>query len=183
MTKIIDILESPIKPPDPPIVGVVFPKDAEVSAGRKTGRPAHAPTTQTKEMVMLLAAFRTPHAIIAENVGVALNTLRLHYEHELNNSEVLIDAEVLKAWLGNVRKGKEVTILRYMENKYRLNDSAGVATALPSVRVIDDISGKTDAQLEQEEQLLLANGVISPDYEKIREAERSAAIDVISADE
>lgn len=130
--------------------GPIFKKGSDYSEARKienaeyeeppgSGRLPHEPNDATKALVTMLAAFRIPKARIAEALKISHPTLLKYYRHELDNAETIVDAAVLTAWMKNVQAGKEMTILRYMENKYRLSDAGGIAAELPSVMVIDDI--------------------------------------------
>ncbi len=114
----------------------------------KGGRPPHEPNEAFRGAVTMLVAFRIPIYRIAQAMKIAESTLRIHYAHEIENAETIVDSAVLTAWMKNVQRGKEMTILRYMEQKYRLNNHDGVAAALPSVIVIDNIPRENDGLLE-----------------------------------
>ena len=104
------------------------------------GRHAHAPNPATQAMVTLMAAYRIPHYRIASALKISFKTLKKHYVFELENAETMVDAEVLKAWMKLVQAGDSLTVNRYMERKFRLDDGIGAVTsALPSVQVIDNI--------------------------------------------
>ena len=104
------------------------------------GRPDHVPTDQNRAIIQLLAGFRTGQQDIARCLKMSINTLRKHYMDDLITAQTKIDAVVLNAWYKNVKAGKEMTILRYLENRFKMADgTAGVATALPTFIVADDI--------------------------------------------
>ncbi len=112
----------------------------EDEARRGPGAPAHAPNEGTRGAVTMLAAFRIPHHRICAALNLTKPTLYKYYARELENAETIIDAEVLKGWMKLVKAGDSLTINRYMERKFKFSDdTGGVASALPSVVVIDNI--------------------------------------------
>ena len=104
------------------------------------GRPQHAPTEATRGFVTVMRGYRIPPNRIAAAIGIAQSTLYVHYQHELENAETLVDAEVLTAWMKLIKKADPLTVNRYMERRFSLSDDAGaIASALPNVTVIDNI--------------------------------------------
>lgn len=72
---------------------------AKAKKPAKRGRPAFAPSQRDKDRVQLLAAIGTPEKIIAKIVGdksngISNNTLRKHFEHELDTAEAVANAKV-----------------------------------------------------------------------------------------
>jgi hypothetical protein len=53
---------------------------------RHRGAPPHVPTHQTLATVKAMAGAGYSQAVIARHVGIAADTLRLHYREELDNS-------------------------------------------------------------------------------------------------
>lgn len=109
---------------------------------------AHIATEGMKGAVMMLAAFRIPQADIAKAMKISVPTLTKYYRHELENAQTIVKAEVLKAWMNNVRAGKELTILRFMEQNFSLNGTDSLVAALPRVVLIDDVRDEDAVMLE-----------------------------------
>lgn len=59
------------------------PEDILPPRARGPGRPAHAPTDESRRQVEQLAAYGLKHDMIAKVVGISDVTLRAHYGHEL----------------------------------------------------------------------------------------------------
>jgi hypothetical protein len=111
----------------------------EEEQNKKHGN-AHIPNEGTRGAVTMLSAFRIPHHRICAALNITKPTLYKHYARELENAETIVDAEVLKGWMKLVKAGDSLTINRYMERKFKFSDdTGGVASALPSVVVIDNI--------------------------------------------
>lgn len=85
------------------------------------GPPRHQRTEAIAGAVTMLAGFRISHERIARALNISSHILRKYYRFELDNAETQIDAQVLQAWMKNVQKGKEMTILSYMQNKFFKN--------------------------------------------------------------
>jgi hypothetical protein len=94
----------------------------ELRGEPERGRPAHIPTEALKGAVTMLCAFRLPQNRIASALGISVKILRTHYRHELDNAEAVVDAQVLTAWMKNVQRGKEMTILNYMQHRFFKHD-------------------------------------------------------------
>jgi hypothetical protein len=60
----------------------------------KRGKPAHEPTDETRHAVAAMASFGSPQVIIARIVGVSMDTLRRHYDVELDAGKSIVDAKV-----------------------------------------------------------------------------------------
>lgn len=98
---------------------------------RDRGRPLHIPSPTTKGAVTMLRAFHIPNYKIAEALGISESSLNRHYRHELDTAEVQVDLQVLTSWMKNVKAGKEMTILSYMQNKYFRHGIYDPTPALP----------------------------------------------------
>jgi hypothetical protein len=63
---------------------------------RRRGRPQHQPSEQTRRTVEAMAGFGIPQLDIARLIGVAPETLRLHYGQELDTGGIKANAAVAK---------------------------------------------------------------------------------------
>lgn len=59
---------------------------ADDSERARTGRPRHAPTAESRAVVSAHVAVGTRHEVLAEILGICVNTLRLHYSLELSTA-------------------------------------------------------------------------------------------------
>ena len=61
----------------------------------KGGRPSHVPTPKDRRSVEILAGFGLPQRNIAHVVGLALMTLRRHYQDELDAGAAKVEAQLI----------------------------------------------------------------------------------------
>lgn len=75
------------------------------------GRPPFQPTDPQRQMVQVLVANGIAHAVIAQNIGCDVKTLKRHFKPQLDNGhgqvEAALGAAIVKAGLGgNVHAAK-----------------------------------------------------------------------------
>ncbi len=62
--------------------------------GAKPGRPAHVPTEATRQTVSLHATVGTKQDVIAEILGISVDSLQRHYRAEIDTSREKANASV-----------------------------------------------------------------------------------------
>lgn len=73
----------------------------------KGGRPPHDPTDANRKIVALMAGIGLPHERIAEKIGVAVETMQLHYERDLANGETEFLTQAGNVVARNLAKGDQ----------------------------------------------------------------------------
>jgi DNA-binding XRE family transcriptional regulator len=66
-------------------------------AQRKSGRPAHVPSTESRLLATVMSSCGFPQAQIAERIGVDAKTLRRAYREELNSGKITASAMVAQS--------------------------------------------------------------------------------------
>ena len=90
------------------------------------GRPAHAPTDQTRAMVVLLHGMGANESDISKVIGITRNTLRKHYEEELEAGKAKMDAHVYTALYKGIAKLDAGLIKYYMNNRLGWSEKAQI---------------------------------------------------------
>lgn len=71
----------------------------------RRGRPRHVATSESRDVVALLAALDKTHAEICETLAISEPTLRKNYRAELSHGRAQIRAEVMFRAMEQVRAG------------------------------------------------------------------------------
>jgi len=71
----------------------------------------HAPTEQTKAVVLALASYGIPHTRIADYIGISKNTLYNHYRPILDTAQVDKVLKVANCLFGMATEEKNVTAM------------------------------------------------------------------------
>jgi hypothetical protein len=109
----------------------------------KGGRPPHQPTDQTRMQVRLCAAFGNTMDQIAQIIGIAPNTLALHYRAELDHGAAYASHKV-KTNLYRLATRNDFKAVKAIELWLRLIEHASEYAPAP-------IGKKVAAQLAAEE--------------------------------
>lgn len=81
------------------------------------GRPEHRPTDQTRALVTLMGGMGANETDISNVIGISRNTLRKHYETELEAAPARMDYHVYSAMYKAIAKGKTDMIKLYLERR------------------------------------------------------------------
>ena len=78
---------------------MILSSPAEGDREETRGRPQHVPSTQTREEVSKMVAYRLKHEVISDILGIAPKTLRKHYDHELKTGRAKVVVQVANSLL------------------------------------------------------------------------------------
>lgn len=81
----------------------------------QTGRPQHLATVANKNRVIELVRCGVDQDSIAEELGIAANTLRKHYQFELKTARTLDTVEIVTNVIAQAKKGDKDMIKLYLE--------------------------------------------------------------------
>lgn len=123
---------------------------ADFKAYGGQGRPQHAPTDQTRALVTLMGGMGANETDISLVIGISRNTLRKHYEEELNAAPARMDYHVYSAMYKAISKGKTDMIKLYLERRKGWKDdpvdpNVGVNVTVTIGDILQEINGKTTA--------------------------------------
>ncbi len=87
------------------------------------GRPAHAPTEESRRQVEILASRLMPQEAIAAIVGICDDTLRKHYAEELRKGDAEGCLKIAKSLDKLLESGSEKAILHLTKVKLKLTET------------------------------------------------------------
>lgn len=81
------------------------------------GRPPHEPTKAMREQVQVAAGLGFRQDAIADLVGVAPKTLRLHYQHEIRFGKAMANAKVAAALFNKAIGGDVAAMIFWLKTQ------------------------------------------------------------------
>ena len=107
---------------------------------KQRGRPAHAPTEETRDIVKAHAVVGTPRDVIASIIGITADTLAKHYRPELDESMAKCCAAIAGALYGKAMSGDVTAMIFWLKTRARWREeraeSPESATIADSLREI-----------------------------------------------
>ena len=92
----------------------------------RRGRPEHEPTDVTRATVKSLAAFGIPQDAIGRQIGVSENTLRKHYERELDMGLHEANAKMAQTLYKKGLEGDTACMIFWLKTRARWNETQQV---------------------------------------------------------
>lgn len=82
---------------------------------RRQGRPSHQPTVQSRADVLALAQYGATRTVIAHSLNIHKDTLKKHYEAELERGEALGNIEIKKSLFQLATQDRDVRALIHLD--------------------------------------------------------------------
>ncbi len=100
---------------NPPFMGEVLkPVESREVKTRHSNAP-HVPSVEFRDNVSLLIAFGLKQEQVSKVLGIAKNTLRKYYKHEIENGSDVLNARVAKQLFEKAMAGDTVSILFWLK--------------------------------------------------------------------
>ena len=113
-------------------------------------RPQHQPTPEQRYLVSMHATVGTPHATIADILGIDAKTLRKHYRKELDHAMATANATIGGALYRKARDGDTAAMIFWMKTRARWRETnrheiTGADGEPVEVRRIEIVAGPPDS--------------------------------------
>lgn len=93
----------------------------------KGGRPPHVPTDNTRQTVALHATVGTRQEVIAEILGISVDTLQLYYRSELDTSREKANAAVGGALYKKAMSGDTASMIFWLKTRARWRETVDIS--------------------------------------------------------
>ena len=94
---------------------------------QKTGRPPHVPTEATRQTVALHATVGTRLEVIAEILGISVDTLQNYYRSELDTSREKANAAVGGALYKKAMSGDTASMIFWLKTRARWRETVDIS--------------------------------------------------------
>lgn len=94
---------------------------------KKEGRPPHRPTEATRQTVQLHATVGTRQEVMAEILGISVDSLHRHYRDELNTSREKANASVGGALYKKAMSGDTTAMIFWMKTRARWKETVDIS--------------------------------------------------------
>lgn len=101
---------------------------------KTTGRPPHKPTDATRQTVQLHATVGTRQEIVAEILGISVDSLQRHYRSELDTSREKANAAVGGALYKKAISGDTASMIFWMKTRARWRETVDISNEDGSLR-------------------------------------------------
>jgi hypothetical protein len=91
------------------------------------GRPAHQPTEATRQTVSLHATVGTKQDVIAEILGISVDSLQRHYRAELDTSREKANASVGGALFKKAMGGDTTAMIFWLKTRARWRETLDIS--------------------------------------------------------
>ena len=91
------------------------------------GRPAHQPTDATRQTVSLHATVGTKQDVIAEILGISVDSLQRHYRAELDTSREKANASVGGALFKKAMGGDTTAMIFWLKTRARWRETLDIS--------------------------------------------------------
>ncbi len=95
--------------------------------GAKPGRPAHQPTEATRQTVSLHATVGTKQDVIAEILGISVDSLQRHYRAEIDTSREKANASVGGALFKKAMGGDTTAMIFWLKTRARWRETLDIS--------------------------------------------------------
>lgn len=93
----------------------------------KPGRPAHQPTEATRQTVSLHATVGTKQDVIAEILGISVDSLQRHYRAEIDTSREKANASVGGALFKKAMGGDTTAMIFWLKTRARWRETLDIS--------------------------------------------------------
>jgi hypothetical protein len=93
----------------------------------KRGRPPHQPTEATRQTVSLHATVGTRQEVIAEILGISVDSLQRHYRSELDTSREKANASVGGALFKKAMAGDTASMIFWLKTRARWRETVDIS--------------------------------------------------------
>lgn len=94
---------------------------------QKTGRPPHVPTEATRQTVALHATVGTRQEVMAEILGISVDTLQNYYRSELDTSREKANAAVGGALYKKAMSGDTASMIFWLKTRARWRETVDIS--------------------------------------------------------
>lgn len=94
---------------------------------KKLGRPPHVPTDATRQTVSLHATVGTRQEVIAEILGISVDSLQRHYRSELDTSREKANASVGGALYKKAISGDTASMIFWLKTRARWRETVDIS--------------------------------------------------------
>jgi len=91
------------------------------------GRPAHQPTEATRQTVSLHATVGTKQDVIAEILGISVDSLQRHYRAEIDTSRERANASVGGALFKKAMGGDTTAMIFWLKTRARWRETLDIS--------------------------------------------------------
>jgi hypothetical protein len=91
------------------------------------GRPAHQPTEATRQTVSLHATVGTKQDVIAEILGISVDSLQRHYRTEIDTSREKANASVGGALFKKAMGGDTTAMIFWLKTRARWRETLDIS--------------------------------------------------------
>jgi len=91
------------------------------------GRPAHQPTEATRQTVSLHATVGTKQDVIAEILGISVDSLQRHYRAEIDTSREKANASVGGALFKKAMGGDTTAMIFWLKTRARWRETVDIS--------------------------------------------------------
>jgi len=100
-------------------------------------RRPHEPTSEQRQIVSLHATVGTPHATIADILGIDAKTLRKHYREELDQAMAKANATIGGALFNKARGGDTAAQIFWMKTRAQWRETNRTELTGPEGRAME----------------------------------------------
>jgi hypothetical protein len=100
----------------------------------KRGRPPHQPTEATRQTVSLHATVGTRQEVIAEILGISVDSLQRHYRSELDTSREKANASVGGALFKKAMAGDTASMIFWLKTRAKWRETVDISNEDGSLR-------------------------------------------------
>lgn len=98
------------------------PESLETSKD-KGGRPAHLPTSDTRNKVFMLSSVGTRHEDIATVLSISADTLTKYYKEELDKGRIEANASVAETLFKQAKEGNTTAMIFWLKSRAKWKES------------------------------------------------------------
>ena len=91
------------------------------------GRPAHQPTEATRQTVSIHATVGTKQDVIAEILGISVDSLQRHYRAEIDTSREKANASVGEALFKKAMGGDTTAMIFWLKTRARWRETLDIS--------------------------------------------------------
>lgn len=106
--------------------------------GKKTGPKPHQPTDATRQTVSLHATVGTRQEVIAEILGMSVDSLQRHYRSELDTSREKANANVGGALYKKAMSGDTASMIFWLKTRARWRETVDISNEDGSLRAREE---------------------------------------------
>ena len=104
-----------------------MPKPKGKAGKHPGGRPAHQPTDATRQTVQLHAMVGSRQEVIAEILGISVDSLQRHYRSELDTSREKANAAVGGALYKKAMSGDTASMIFWLKTRARWRETVDIS--------------------------------------------------------